>query len=298
MALNAEEIAEQLGVPLGEDDGQHRIFVSTILSELDPNSAIIDSLPDVGLRSVGFVGDPKDRAAVSQFLLSALQTHRILQHDQAQEKHDPEDELLTDAISRMCASLRIPPSQKQSFEQADVAKLINNIASRVEAEASQDVQEAKLGSPLVPQTLSPDQISTCTEIMDKLQKEHELRRNMLLTRFNVTLSTFERSDAVKKHKAQFESLKLRAEQLERTSTVKLYEALAARQWLLADPPVAASVDVDEVKSFLMGQVPDRGGRLSDAGSMPHFRGRVPTWQERNPGKGKGKGKAHKKKRRG
>ncbi|PXF41676.1 Protein FAM98B [Gracilariopsis chorda] len=296
MALSVEETAEILGVPLAEDDEQHKIFVSSILSELDPNSTITDTLPDVGLRSVGFEGDPKDRAAVSQFLLSTLQTHRILQHDQTQEQHDPKDELLTDAVSRMCASLEIPPSQKQSFEEADVANIIKNIVSRIEAEASQDTLHARLGSPLVPQTLSADQISTCTEILDKLQKEHVVRRNMLLTRFNVTLSTFARSNAVKKHQKQFESLKLRAEQLERISSVELYEALAARQWLLADPPVAATVDADEVKSFLMGQVPDRGGRLAVAGSMPHFRGRVPTWQERNPGKGKGKGKGHKKKR--
>ena len=77
--------------------------------------------------------------------------------------------------------------------------------------------------------------------------------------------------------------------------VSLYQAISASRHLLKEPQhVAPTVNV---KSFLMGSVPDRGGRLR-APHMPEFRGRVPSGvelkagnQRGKKGKGKGKGKS-------
>ncbi|CAN8075718.1 unnamed protein product [Agarophyton chilense] len=297
MSLSVSESADLLGVPLPENDSEYKLFVSTILSELNPISTIIESLPEVALRSVGFEGDSSHNPSVIQFLLSTLQTHRILQHAQSPHEHDANDELLTDAVSRMCVALQIAPLEKRTFTPSDVAAIIGMIESKLDADVPRESRSLKLGAPLLSETLTNSQRAECSRIHSALQREHELRRNMLLTRLDVTLSSFARSKAAKQNWQRFEALKLRIGQLKSTDVVALYEALAARQWLVANPPVANRVDANHVKSFLMGQVPDRGGRVSaTGGQMPQFRDRLPSWKDRSSSKGKGRHKGNRNKR--
>lgn len=297
MNLGVPKPAEQVCIPLPEGEHQRKAFFSTILSEIDPSSNIIEVLPEVALRSIGYEGDPSDNVAVTDFLLSTLQTHRILEHMQKENIASVQDEILTDAISRLCIALDIAAPHDQNIDHNHIASLLDAITSKVSTRFPPQICIDRLGSPLVPQSLTPSQLGICSEIHSALQKAHSTRRSLLLTRLNVTLASVTSSEIPKEHQQHLELLKLRAEQLERRENVMLYEALAAREWLLAAPPLCTSSNANNVKSFLMGNVPDRGGRLLDANSMLRFRDRLLPSKEANPRKSAGKYRGKKSKKR-
>lgn len=298
--------AETLSLP----SGPYATLATTILAELIPTpstalpsphtpSPEIDPLLAPHLSTVGYTGPISDHAAVTAFLLSTLQTHRMLTHHTHRNHAADEDTVLAQGVSDIYTCLDLAPAHVEgTFDMQSLAHTIESLQSTVEVRA------------LVPSTgliqsdesLTQMQMSKLGELTDALKKEHVTRVSMLLTRLKVTVDAFARSPRADVEKGVFESVRERVEEMERDAencqAVSVYDALTAREWILEERRRKGSeIDVGEVKGFVMGAVPDRGGRLGHVSEMPRFRGRVGGKFDGGSG-GRGKGRHKGKKRKG
>jgi hypothetical protein len=135
----------------------------------------------------------------------------------------------------------------------------------------------------VARNLSTTALEQCERISDALASEHRLRKDLLMHRLAVTIQCFgysDKADADAFHSVQ-RSMQRFVEAAEQP--IGVYDALVARNWLLDVDRVssggrAGGANVhNAIKRILMGNVPDRGGRIGAAAkaneNMPQFRPR-------------------------
>lgn len=136
------------------------------------------------------------------------------------------------------------------------------------------------------------------KILEKLQNEldieYDLRRNMLMTRLDVTIQSFQWSD-VAKNKGHIiaESYSNKRQELDhiinRSKMTDIVELLAARTDILhVEKTSSANVRKNthsDIHKHIIGMVPDRGGRANEhQPPTPE----MPAWQKnRNQGGGQG-----------
>lgn len=156
----------------------------------------------------------------------------------------------------------------------------------------------RLGGPLFTpvQPLTDDQWQSVAEFHRSLDAEYDLRRDMLLTRLDVTVQSFQWSD--KHPAAQRDAIGERYAQRRRpldgwlhssAATTGVPALLAARQDLaIVERTVSARMRTSApgVQKHLMGGVPDRGGRSLELCAPPP---EMPSWSKRNPDAGGGGG---------
>ena len=148
---------------------------------------------------------------------------------------------------------------------------------------------------LVTKTIPEGQWSAVERINDMLTKEYGVRREVLLTRCDVTIQSFKWSDKAKNTVDQFAKLsQVNREKLKCIATVTMAQMLAAKEELLVVHRTGAEdTATSSIKKILMGKVPDRGGRPTETRpppEMPAFRQRTeaPPMGKRDGG-GHGRG---------
>lgn len=149
------------------------------------------------------------------------------------------------------------------------------------------VKQKSLGKPLFAPSkqLTFDQWNTLEKMQRELDAEYNLRREMLITRLDVTVQSFKWSDAAKTKEDQFgcrysekrgalDALKYAGK------SADLIELLAARDDLLyLDKTSSASVRENtksDLQKHIIGTVPDRGGRANEHAPPPP---EMPSWQK-------------------
>ncbi|XP_045464479.1 protein FAM98A isoform X1 [Harmonia axyridis] len=123
-------------------------------------------------------------------------------------------------------------------------------------------------------------------ILDQLEKDlnndYKIRREMLLTRLDVTIQSFQWSDRVKGKEGYFQSYhKDERKKLCGQPNVDLSHLLAARTDLvIIEKTSSANVRKNtktSIQKVIIGKVPDRGGRTNEiAPPLPE----MPSWQQR------------------
>lgn len=261
-------------------------LIETILDELGS----IEHNPDKSqtLRLFGYTGEPNDIPTLKSFLLTTLQAHRIL----AQRKFHSmpsEDQRTTDQLSRILKSLHVlPPAPPDSNLQELTTAL--NCANT----ALQDIirnRQVDLPQPILSVEdreailKNSHRKSLVENILQALQREHLTRVGMLLTRLNVTTQAFSRSDQAQADPSTFYGLSQNALQMQAQwrvpNPITMYQVLTTPHFVIRDAmwhrnrSDEISSASSHVKDFVMGAVPDRGGRLTASGGnqMPEFKRR-------------------------
>lgn len=268
-------------------------LTSTIIEELDPTSPIPTSAAQFEhalqqyARKIGFLGDVHDRNALLSFLLTALQTHRILAQRRHRKQidvkqHATPDEQFAQNLSRLCIATATPVTNAENLHQpSQIAQLI---ASMHGASPSR-IDTSRLGEPLLATPLTASQMQLARQTARQLRREHQLRKGLLLNRLFVTIESFRYSVLAQKSQSRISAIKRTVERyVDAQNPITLYDAITAREYMLRSPRISgsrqqigANVQPEAaVKTILMGAVPDRGGRVGKAamGDMPAFTDRV------------------------
>lgn len=130
------------------------------------------------------------------------------------------------------------------------------------------------------------------KLQSELDSEYDLRREMLLTRLDVTIQSFQWSDAAKsKSDSIAERYTSKRNELDRllyqNKATDIVELLAARDDLLQIEKTSSSNvrknTQTDLQKHIIGMVPDRGGRGLEHQRPPP---EMPAWQKnRNQGGG-------------
>lgn len=278
------------------EDATYGSIITTIINEISPETSLATPLPSGNaldiyltpyLRASGYLGDGSDRKSIVAFLQMTLQAHRLVirRNLQKQSAASAEDVQLASALSKIVTALQISPESDED-DRSILLKSLQTVNSLLK-----DVNVSSLGELLLAKEkvseMTVEQRTGCEKLIESLQNDHRTRMGLLMTRLEVTTQTFSR--AAEKDAKRFESIKRDVEQ-SCGKGVTIFEALAAREWILQEQAVSARSEMgNNVKEFVMGQVPDRGGRLKQhAGAMPKFRERLMSGTEMKMDKGSGK----------
>lgn len=133
------------------------------------------------------------------------------------------------------------------------------------------------------------------KFQNELDSEYDLRREMLITRLDVTIQSFQWSDAAKsKSNTIAECYLCKRQELEevlrRNKATDIVELLAARNDLLhVEKTSSANVRKNtqtDLQKHIIGMVPDRGGRANEHQPPPP---EMPAWQKNRNQGGQGGG---------
>lgn len=279
LGLSAESSPSQVS------NGAEPLF-ETILDELCPT----DRLPDKSqtLQLFGYTGEPNDVPVLKAFLLSTLQAHRILAQRHSCTILSP-DQRMTDTLFRILKILDVSAPITPDCNLLELVTTLNHAKTKLENLVQS--RQVKRPRPILAEedrdTLlkDPHRKTLVENILQALQKEHLTRVGMLLTRLRVTIQSFSRSshaqaDPPTFHKLSQNSLQLQA-QWRDPNPITMYRVLTAPHFVIHDAmgrrhsSNEISSASGHVKDFVMGAVPDRGGRLTAGGEiqMPDFKNR-------------------------
>lgn len=280
-------------------DTNYAHLLGTMLEELDEGAfqlsagatyADIQESAEKLLQNRGYRGDVSDCCAVLEFAAAELQSERILrstlQGVETGSVEELQDVAFANCVSRLCTALQVHPEEPQSIANVDdLLGVLDSLKQRLAARVEQ--HRDCVGSPLLDanargSALTNAQFDQCEQVNYHLREEHKLRRNLLLKRLAVTVKSFGYSEKAKEGEFDHIPLQLSAAVVANEQPVTVFDAFAAKQWLLQFDRVSGSDDAgaveSKVKRVLMGTVPDRGGRIGSAararGEMPKFLPRV------------------------
>ncbi|KAJ1107550.1 hypothetical protein NDU88_004940 [Pleurodeles waltl] len=220
------------------------------------------------------------------FLCSELQAARLLNSrqntrpKQSEEKND----VVHKELQLIRQALGMPPAPNTPELQQ---------LSEVEAKISEVLPiepQSPVLKPLLKTQLEPRQWEELERISWTLRNEYECRMRMLVTRIDVTVTSFHWSERAKQGKeATMEKLFSPFRQLMHTkSQVSLSHLLAAREdmsRIVKTSSGSSRVNTSSsVNKVIMGGVPDRGGRPGEI-EPP-----MPLWEKRREGGGHGGGR--------
>lgn len=307
-----------------DDDARYRELVETMVEEIVndqgaelPTSDADQLTTEELLSHTAYDGSVDDRAGVLEFLTAEVQAIRISNHRawlekrQSTESRPPSeasDASIARSISRICAALGVGAGDIPVLNTPDdVVEFLEKLCeSAVETIAASDTGEPLLDDAMVSQLVP--KMGECERMAESLAREHTLRRALILRRLEVTIQSFAmcRNENMQSDESQRQSffdhvLRKVTVEIERADLpVSLFDAFAAREWLLEveQRTTGASLQSTEnnVKRVLMGEVPDRGGRIGQAAKakegMPSFRPRSNESGGGQGRRGKGRGKSH------
>nr|SVE79510.1 EOG090X06T3 [Daphnia magna] len=146
------------------------------------------------------------------------------------------------------------------------------------------------GPPLLKTALTEKQWSQLHQLLAELNKDYKLRREMLLTRLDVTVLSFTWSPNVKSKMDEVSAVyqPLRSS-MQAEPKVTISRLLSAREDVAYEQKTSSASVREKTKTplqrILIGAVPDRGGRPTEQRRPPP---EMPGWQKRKPdGGGRG-----------
>lgn len=274
--LNLNDASE---LPSSEQEVSH-----TILAELVPDKEHHQF--EAILHLLGYTGDLSSFSDIETFLLSSLQAQRILFHHQSNAlTFDTQpDHRLSKHLTRIFLALDNAPQKSQVQDVLTMSSNINlgcTLVKKVIGTRAHKMQQLLTSSDRVA-TLSPPRRPIIENIFSELRKEHITRIGLLLTRLHVTLTSFSRSERAKTNPQSFYVLFRRFKKLQKEWVVRepitIHQSLFAHTFIIGDVHLRNLAQkkrpLEPVKQFVMGTVPDRGGRISNQAEMPQFQQRL------------------------
>ncbi|XP_063350139.1 protein FAM98B isoform X1 [Pelmatolapia mariae] len=257
--------------------------------------------------------DPSTLNKVAEFLVSELQAARIIKYkeshpDERATEADSEKEQRVQDLSRdFCEENEGDDGSGENRRKAEMQaewilllRALNMDASSRFEDVLNEVNErlsrlpsGDMTKPLLSTSLSSEQWLQVKKMNEILSEDYRRRRQMMVTRFQVTLESFAWGEKQKERSAALASAPNLAS-LIGSSQVSPSLLLAAREDQSFIDPVKAGTSTSVYKT-LMGSVPDRGGRPGEIEPpMPAWTGR--SSKGNRGGRGGGQSHKHKKKK--
>ncbi|XP_019350713.2 protein FAM98C [Alligator mississippiensis] len=271
-------LEEDISPPRGPEDAEtFAIEMSGLLAELRcPYPALTTGPPAARLAR------PQACLQLLGFLNSELQAARILQRRRCDAPELGAAAEVRQELQLLCQVLDLPPPSPGCPDA--------RVLADVHAKVSQDLSALPGGNqemaPLLRAPLTSPQWEVLERIHEALRTEYECRRRVMVTRFAVTLQSFQWAERAKEHGAALPDVltSLRRAGAE-PSAVTLARLLAVRADASRLVPASAGAarlrTCCSVNKVLMGSVPDRGGRPSELEAP------MPSWEPRRQGGGGG-----------
>lgn len=289
MSCNLPDPVQVLGLSDKNENTQlsnnKDLLIQTIFDELGS----VGHYPDQSqtLQIFGYTGETNDIPALTTFLLSTLQAHRILAQRQSHTSLTV-DQATTNQLSSMMNTLNILPPATSASSFQELASVIK----RADISLQDFIRDHGIEPPrpIVSDrdrdTIEKDanRKTLLENILRAIQREHFARIGMLLTRLEVTIHSFSHSDRIKVNSGTFYSLSQSALRLQarwrKPNPITIHQVLSATPSVIHDA-MRSRRGISEtnrisshVKDFIMGAVPDRGGRLTNNETqMPDFKKR-------------------------
>ncbi|XP_057657956.1 protein FAM98B isoform X1 [Diorhabda carinulata] len=225
-----------------------------------------------------------DRLLLLDYLLTELMGARILQEKKPGKKIELKLQETPAAkdMRLILQTLRFPKPPANISIQTLFQKLVPTIPIVIN-KAGMDI----VGKGIFNGFLSNQQWDILNGVQEDLHKEYKIRREMLLTRLDVTIQSFQWSDRTKGKDDLFEKLYYERRPLLKVDPdVDMSDLLASRTDIAIIEKTSNSSVRKNTRSSLqkviIGQVPDRGGRTSEIAPPPP---EMPSWQQRSAGPG-------------
>lgn len=244
-------------------------------------------------------GTPAECALLLNYLLGELMVQKMQRHQRPKDADRMVIEVTESAAAAALRSILADLNLGQPAADVTAGQLFALIGRRV-AETIPRADPKRMGPALFTPTqpLSDDQWATVAQFHRDLDAEYDLRRDMLITRLDVTVQSFQWSDKHPRAKrdAIGDLYAQRRRRLEAAESVRggamqtgVPALLAARVDLaVIERTVSARTrTVAGVQKHLMGGVPDRGGRTLEMAAPPP---EMPSWTKRTEGGGGGGGR--------
>ncbi|KAL0021460.1 hypothetical protein WJX79_004191 [Trebouxia sp. C0005] len=247
-----------------------------------------------------------DRTAVLEYLVAHVQAGRMLM---TQQDADPQgDTHMAPASPLHQNGGGASPMKGVDGVEASASALIHDLATLLQCDPSPaqalPVLRAISGAidqllprlppsflePILPpDSLNDHQMSELEEIDSALRGEYTVRRRMLIERAKVTLQSFLWAERLQKEASSRQPAEAAAQQgedlMHKQPAVSLHDVFKAKQGDIV--PVASKATSGDkgkfeasVKGFIIGAVPDRGGRPTE-GRAAQAAANMPTWKPRS-----------------
>lgn len=278
--LNIDEEVNAISSP--EDSVAFVMEITSFLKELNcPYKTLTTGLVSERLQN------HSDRLLLIDYLLTELMGARILQEKKPEKKIELKLQETPEGadMRQILQTLRFPkpPANitiKQLFDKLDTTIPL------VMKKANADL----VGRGLFNGVLTEKQWEVLVGVQNDLNNEYKIRREMLLTRLDVTIQSFQWSDRTRGKDDLFERIYHEKRKLLKADPdVDISDLIAARTDVaVIEKTSNASVRKNTktpINKVIIGQVPDRGGRSWEQAPPPP---EMPSWQQRSgPGGGGG-----------
>ncbi|KAL1517950.1 hypothetical protein ABEB36_001646 [Hypothenemus hampei] len=269
--LNIDEEVNAISSP--EDSVVFVMEITSFLKELNcPYSSLTQGLVSERLQNYS------ERLLLLDYLLTELMAARILHEKkpnrvielklhETPEGADMRQILQTLRFTKPPANINI----KQLFDKLDIT--IPLVLKKANADL--------IGKPMFNGSLSDKQWEILRGVQNDLNNEYKIRREMLLTRLDVTIQSFQWSDRTKGKEHLFEKVYHDNRKLLPVEpNVDISDLISARtEMAIIEKTSNASVRRNTqtpLNKVIIGQVPDRGGRSWEQAPPPP---EMPAWQQ-------------------
>ncbi|KAJ8922254.1 hypothetical protein NQ315_004191 [Exocentrus adspersus] len=266
-----------------EDSIAFIMELTSFLKELNcPYTNLTHGLVSERLQTVS------DRLLLLDYLITELMGARILQDKKPEKKIELKLQETPEGadMRQILQTLRFPKPPANISISTLFQKLCPTIPI-VLKKAGSDI----IGTGIFNGHLSDKQWEVLNDFQKDLNNDYKIRREMLLTRLDVTIQSFQWSDRTKGKEDMFENIyHIKRVTLKVDPDVDIADLLAARTDLaIIEKTSNANVrrnTKSELNNVIIGRVPDRGGRTNEIAPPPP---EMPSWQQRSTGGGGGRG---------
>ncbi|EDV98596.1 protein FAM98B [Drosophila grimshawi] len=254
-------------------------------------------LTELGCPYKQFVAGPmserfQTRASLLQLLdyltaeLMATKMTMKLQPNEPPNKKSKTESHLQHAVTQLTADLQLGDLPKNINAKLLFERLTPKLEQRLK-----ERQQSLLGEPLMRmgKPLTDVQWRVLETMHKDLDEEYNLRRQMMLTRLEATVQSFQWSESMKKQQKEIgDRVQRNLKEIEKLKyggeDTNIVALLAARTDLaIIEKTSSANVrknTASKIEKHVIGHVPDRGGRANEHAPPPP---EMPSWQQQRAG---------------
>ncbi len=272
--LNLEEIVNP--IESSSEESTFNLELSSFLKELPcPYKNLTEGLLNERLSTIN------NRLDLIEYLTSEIQASRIISTNTPDLLRSTVTALSINETEETKALKTITTTLNLSKLPADITSKL--MWQKIESQLIDILSKLApnyLAKPLFTAELNDDQWTQLMHINKFLTDDFQMRRELLLTRLDVTIQSFKWAESMKKKNNEITSIYQKyRKQLPVRPNIKIYKILSARDDLLKQEKTCSTriMTKSHLHKIIIPQPPDRGGRTNEMQAPP---GEMPAFSQR------------------
>lgn len=228
----------------------------------------------------------EERLLLLDYLVGELRAYRILKSDSDTNESNMQVSLIESNTTMCLNDILLALGFPEPPQNIDTTSLFNKVNTELQTYLK-TVPSALIGKSLVCNSYSNEQWEFINKTIELFNKEFNIRKNMLLTRLDVTVQSFKWPDRLKNKNHELEEIyQAKLNLINKLPSFSISDFLLAREDLRIFEKTSSTLAVQNTNSsvnkVMIGQVPDRGGRPNEQQAPPP---EMPSWQQRTQTQG-------------